>query len=262
MTFVDAVEIAGDEFKAAIESEFPFAEHPSAQLLYWDFADMHYVAAETPTWRVVTWCGKREDCVWTRVERLDVDRALGLDTVASLRGDDSYPPSTGGSWTSRDFADRIALEGKLLRTHLGACLDATDVFESEGSALEADALLLADPEAVFIRGCLGRFAPLEVEWQLARELDQMGSAVIYRGDSISFRICLLETSCDDEDDLDWSVDAELIETSGTVIPPLFSGKDLEITPRSGPFTLDYLEESFDEIERKVRAQLERSRARV
>lgn len=257
---MEAVEISPKEFKAAVEREFPFDEYSDATTFYWDFADMHYVATDLPTVRIQTWCGKREAEVWTSIERVDTGRTLGLDSLAALHGDDSYPPSMSGSWTAAGFQERIRLEGALIRRHLVASMDRIDVFESEGGDAEPDAVSLDDPLVHFVRRCTEYFDPLGEEFGLACEYDQMGSGLLYRSDPTSVRICLLETASEDEE-LDWSVVAEVIDSPGNLVPPLFfGGEELDLAEREGRFSLDYLERSLADAEKRARAELTRRRS--
>lgn len=255
------IEISSERFRTAVEREFPFDEYGDAPTFYWDFADMHYVATDLAKARIQTWCGKREAEVWTSIEHLDLGRTLGLDTLAALNSDDSYPPSMSGSWTAPDFGERIRLEGALIRRHLAASLDRANVDEWNAGGAKPDAVSLNDPVVPFIRHCTERFDSLAAEFDLVREYDQMGSGVLYRGDPTSIRICLLETASEDDDDADWSVVAEVVESPGNVVPPLFlGGEELELTERSGRFSLDYMKRSLAEAEAKARVELMQRRS--
>lgn len=258
---LEVTEISPAEFRAAIERELRLDEHEGAVRFFWSFADMHYVATELGDLRIETWCGKREAEVWTRIELVDAGETIGLDTLAAGSGDDAYPPSMSGSWTPARFVNRIRLESMLIRRHVLSGLDRS-LFDSMASRARPDAVRLDDPVALFVQRCTEQLDPLGAELGLVREYDQMGAGVLYRGDPFSIRVCLLETILEDDEEEDWSVVAELVESPGRSVPPLFlGGEELEIEARQGRFSQAYLELALAEAEQRIRAELARRGSR-
>jgi hypothetical protein len=253
-------ELTRSEFERLVGADFAFLieEFAFPAPLFWEFADTLYVSFENERLRTVTWCSKRDDSVWTWVERLSIGRGIGLDTVNSLQDSElDYPPDTGGYWTRNELEGRLALEASILRAHLPVLLGQDEsLFHEYGGATKADSIALDDPIGTFPRQCTERFRFLEREYGLAHELDQMGSGVLYRGDPLSVRIVLLETSYEHESEPEPTLSAEIVNSPQRKVPPPFiDAIELEISDRTGSFTPSYLERSFDEVEKGVRSRL-------
>jgi len=254
-------ELSIDEFAEIAAREFSFLieELGFEEPLVWEFAGTLCASFERGDARVETSCGEREAYVWTTIECLDLGKLLGLDSLAALRGDGEYPSSMDDNWTRGAPRRRLALEAKILRRHLPAALGDRSLFAQHGGEIRPEAVSLDDPVETFPRRCSERFGWLERECGLRRELDWMGSAVLYRGDPVSVRISLLETSYEHEDEGHPTLMAEFLDSPGGVVPPLFEAEESFEPEREGPFSVEYLERAFGEVEHELRTVLESRR---
>jgi hypothetical protein len=253
-------ELRRHDFERLVDLQFAFMqkEFGFPPPLFWEFADTLYVSFENDQVRSVTWCGKREDSVWTYVERLMLGRGIGLDTANAVLGSPfDYPPDTGWYWTHQEVEARVALEASILHAHLPILIgDDLSLFEEFGGVTQPDSVLIDDPVATFPRRCAERFRFLGNEYGLSPELDGMGSTVLYRGTPVSVRIALLETSYEHESEPEPTITAEIANSPHGKIAPLHRDSvDLEIGDRQGPFSTEYLEQAFDEVERELRERL-------
>lgn len=246
-------ELVQQNFEFLVGAGFPFP-------LFWEFADTLYVSFENRILRTVTWCGRREDSVWTNVERLDIRRGIGLDTANSvLESPFEYPPDTGSPWSAEWVCARVGLEAAILRAHLPTLVGSdVSIFHEYGSASSPDFVAVDDVVATFPRTCADRLRFLEDEYGFKRELDSMGAAVLYRGVPISVRVSLLDTAYENEDEPQPTLMAEIAKSPEGRVPPfMFDSEEVEISDRRGPSSDTYLETALREVELELRRRLPR-----
>jgi hypothetical protein len=243
-------ELARRDFEQIISADFAFLADDFSLIgpLFSEFGGLYYAIWEGADSRVMVWCSSREDDVWTFVQRIGSWRTVGLDTADDILGNDGYPPS--GSW-SDPIEDRLRLEARILRRNADSLLLADEsIFDEAGSPIVADVVELDDPSATFPRRCSDRFKFLEEEFGLVREFAGHGGSVIWRGPSRAVQISLNDTLYEwEEDEGSPAVYAELIELEDGRLPVFADALDeLEIPERTGPFTVDYMERAFDDLE--------------
>lgn len=256
-------ELTRDDFERLVTREFAFIHEELAfpPPLFWEFADTFYVSFEDDQVRCVTWCSKRDDSVWTYVERLLLGCGIALDTANAVLGSPlEYPPDTGWYWTRQDVEARVALEASILHAHLPILRgDEVSIFDEFGGATTPDSVQIDDSVATFPRRCAERFRFLADEYGLTPEIDGMGSTMLYRGTPISVRIALLLQSYEHESEPEPTVAVEIANSpQGKVPPPYLDSEELEIADREGPFSSEYLEHAFDEVERELRKRIART----